>query len=220
MAEMGWGPLKATPVRLLDFKSRLGYETQQWAALLSLCVPPTPHSQMHPNPLRVPASASPPPLPLLSVPPRRSVFCLLALSGHVVKPTALCAVASSPQSLSCLVSEMKVAISASTGSKPRFHGKRLAGRLERRKHSVSSFLPWTLSFPPLSVKSIPTPGEPIPIPATSLSNPGVLVATEQACPQRVCLQQPCDPRDVWLGSGGCQAGGLPHSLPDEKDWEN
>ena len=100
------------------------------------------------------------------------MFCLLALSGHVVKPTALGAVASSPQSLSCLVSEMKVAISASTGSKPRFHGKRLAGRLERRKRSVSSFLPWTLSFPPLSVKSIPTPASRSPYQPQVCPTPG------------------------------------------------
>lgn len=77
MAEMEWGPLKATPLRLLDFKSRLGYETQQWAALLSSCVPPVPHSQMHPNPLRVPASASPPPLPLL---PALQEICVLLAS--------------------------------------------------------------------------------------------------------------------------------------------
>lgn len=55
------------------------------------------------------------------------MFCLLALSGRVVKPTALGAIASSPPCLSHLISEGKIAISASTGSKVRFHREHLAG---------------------------------------------------------------------------------------------
>ena len=185
MAEVGWRPLKVTPLRLLHFKSRHGHETQQGAALLSSFLPRAPFSDA-PQPTQAPASASPPPLPS-SPPPRRSVFCLLALSGRVVKPTALGTVASSPPRPSCLISEVKVAISASTGSKMRFHREHLAGHLEQRKRWV---FPSFHRLCPVFTSSVcevhPLPREPIPIPGKSLSSPGVLVAMEQACPQRVC----------------------------------
>lgn len=49
------------------------------------------------------------------------MFCSLALSGHVVKPTALDAIPSSPRSLSFLIAETKAAIAASAGSEMRFY---------------------------------------------------------------------------------------------------
>ena len=75
MAEVGWRPLKVTPLRLLHFKSRHGHETQQGAALLSSFLPRAPFSDA-PQPTQAPASASPPPLP--SSPPSQEICVLLA----------------------------------------------------------------------------------------------------------------------------------------------
>ena len=149
MAEVGWRPLKVTPLRLLHFKSRHGHETQQGAALLSSFLPRAPFSDA-PQPTQAPASASLPLLPS-SPPPRRSVFCLLARSGCVVKPTALGAVASSPPRLSCLISE----------------GCYLCPNWVKNgtEEALGFFLPSidsVRSFPPPSVKSIPSPASPSP----------------------------------------------------------
>lgn len=75
MAEMGWGPLKVTPLRLLNFKSRHGHETQQRLPCYAHSYL-MPHSQMYRNPLRAPASASQCPLPLL--PTHQEISVLLA----------------------------------------------------------------------------------------------------------------------------------------------
>lgn len=76
---------------------RRGREAQQEVGLLSPFLPGAPFAphqpQMHPNPLRVPASV--PSIPPLR--PGRPMFCSLAFSGDVVKPTALDATLSSQE---------------------------------------------------------------------------------------------------------------------------
>lgn len=173
------------------------------------------HLQMHPNPLYFPVSA-PLSSPLLG--PRRFVFCLLAFSGHVVKPTALDASFSpSKPQFSHLGNQGHY--HCPTGSEIGSICKALAysawnrlGAIPTLPLSLPPFLTLCWSFPPLIVKSPPLP-KVTSLPSKVLSNPGVFMATGQTCPQHLHPQQPGDPHEVWLGSGGCQLAACPILSP-------